>query len=131
MAVLRGRLGSDPDQRALTNGSSVVEIRVATNTHWTTREGERRERTDWHRVSCFGSTADFCAKYLRRGDMVAILGEIRNDVVGEGEARRTYSSVRAHELTSLTRRPPPESSVPMVSAPVREQSGAPRDDLPF
>ena len=104
LVVLRGHLGADPEDRRTPNGARVVEMRMATASRWRTSEGERRERTDWHRVSAFGHNADYAATYLRKGDLVQVLGSIRNDVVGEGENRRKYSSVMADEVTGLNRR---------------------------
>lgn len=104
MVLLRGHLGADPEQRPLPSGGVVVELRLATNTRWRTKNGESKERTDWHRVSCFGQLAEYGASWLAKGDHVAVLGQIHNDVVGEGEKRRTYSSVRASEVTGLSRK---------------------------
>ena len=102
MVILRGRLGRNPTHHIFTDGSLTARLRLATNAHWRGKEGEKRERTDWHTVKVHGEAAKFCLRYLCKGDHVQVLGSIRNDQVGEGEHVRTYSSVRCWEIDLLS-----------------------------
>lgn len=103
--MLRGHLGADPEMKTLPGGHVVVDLRLATNAVWKTDSGERRERTDWHRISVWGRLAEFCGSALKRGDQVLVMGAVRNDVVEKpGGEKKTYSSVRASEVVVIRAR---------------------------
>jgi single-strand DNA-binding protein len=78
-ALLIGNLGRDPEVRTLSDGSPVVNLSLATNETWTDRaSGERRERTEWHRVVIFNERlADVAQKYLRKGSKVYVEGQLQ------------------------------------------------------
>ena len=138
--ILRGHLGAAPEAKQLSTGARVVSLRVATNTAWKTEAGEKRERVDWHTVEVWGATGDFCFNYLQKGDHVAVMGSIRNDVVDDPKGKRTYSSVRAWEVTSLTShadrgtRGERSTTARPSEVPAMATAGAsadPDEDLPF
>jgi single-strand DNA-binding protein len=72
--IIIGNLGADPEVRALPNGQSVANLRIATSETWNDKaNGERTERTEWHSVSVFSPTASsYAASYLRKGSKVYI-----------------------------------------------------------
>ena len=77
-AMLIGNLGADPEVRSTAGGATVANIRIATSERWTDRQtGERRERTEWHRVTLWNKLADVANQYLRKGDKVFIEGTIQ------------------------------------------------------
>lgn len=78
-AILVGSLGADPEIRALPSGQKVGILGVATNEQWTDRQtGEKRERTEWHRVSVFDPyTVKYVEDYLHKGDKVYIEGKLQ------------------------------------------------------
>jgi len=67
--ILIGNVGSEPEMRYTPNGKPVTSFRMATNHRYTTSNGERREETDWFRVSVWGKQAESCNQYLSRGKM--------------------------------------------------------------
>ena len=77
--ILVGNLGADPEIRHTNDGKPIVNLRVATNEQWRDRAtGERRERTEWHRVVIFSEgLGDVAQKYLRKGSKVYLEGELR------------------------------------------------------
>jgi single-strand DNA-binding protein len=77
--ILVGNLGRDPEIRSLQDGSKVANLSVATSETWRDREsGERRERTEWHRVVIFNDRlADVAEKYLRKGSKVYLEGQLQ------------------------------------------------------
>jgi len=76
--ILVGNLGDDPESRSLNNGGEVVNLRVATSESWKDREGNRQERTEWHRVVIFNENLGKVAKsYLRKGSKVYLEGQIQ------------------------------------------------------
>jgi single-strand DNA-binding protein len=77
--ILVGNLGKDPEVRNMQSGSKVVSFTLATSETWNDRQsGERRERTEWHRVVIFNERAgDVAERFLRKGRKVYIEGELR------------------------------------------------------
>jgi single-strand DNA-binding protein len=76
--ILVGNLGADPEARSLNNGGEVVELRVATSENWKDRDGNRQERTEWHRVVIFNENLGRVAKsYLKKGSKVYLEGQIQ------------------------------------------------------
>jgi len=77
-ATLIGNLGQDPEVRTMQNGGKVVTLSVATSEAWRDQQsGERRERTEWHKVVIFGDLGNIAEQYLAKGDKVYIEGQIR------------------------------------------------------
>ncbi|MBF0856579.1 single-stranded DNA-binding protein [Gluconobacter oxydans] len=77
--ILVGNLGKDPEVRNTQSGSKIVSFPLATSDTWNDRQsGERRERTEWHRVVIFNERAgDVAERFLRKGRKVYIEGELR------------------------------------------------------
>ena len=77
--ILVGNLGRDPEVRSLQDGNKVANLSLATSETWRDRDsGERRERTEWHRVVIFNERlADVAEKYLRKGSKVYIEGQLQ------------------------------------------------------
>ncbi|MEA3035419.1 MAG: single-strand DNA-binding protein [Sphingomonadales bacterium] len=76
--ILVGNLGDDPESRSLNNGGEVVNMRVATSESWKDKDGNRQERTEWHRVVIFNENLGRVAKsYLRKGSKVYLEGQIQ------------------------------------------------------
>ncbi len=67
-AILIGNLGNDPELSYSRNGDPYTKFNIATN--------ERDGKTNWHRIICFGKTAENCERYLKKGSKVAVLGRI-------------------------------------------------------
>ena len=76
--IILGNLGRDPDLRYTQGGSAVASLSVATTRKWTDKgSGERKEETEWHRVSVFGKSAEHCGNYLTKGRQVYVEGRLR------------------------------------------------------
>ena len=82
--VLMGHLGADPRSGATANGKRVTSFNIATNEFIRTAEGEKEKRTDWHKITTWGKTAEACEKMLQKGAFVLVEGKIRNTVNKEG-----------------------------------------------
>ena len=70
--ILVGRLGRDPELRHTQGGQPVANFTLATNERWTSKDGERQERTEWHRIVAWGKLAELCGEYLSKGRQVYI-----------------------------------------------------------
>jgi primosomal replication protein N len=77
MAQIIGHLGRDPEVRATPEGTAVANLAVATNQTWKDKDGERQERTEWHRVVLFGKIAEIAAEYLKKGSLVYLQGRLQ------------------------------------------------------
>ena len=77
--ILVGNLGKDPEVRRMTSGEPVVNLSVATSESWRDKaSGERKEKTEWHRVVIFNKNlADVAEKYLRKGAKVYVEGQLQ------------------------------------------------------
>ncbi len=76
--ILVGNLGADPEVRRMNNGDPVVNLRIATSESWKDKQsGERREKTEWHRVVIFNEhLAKVAENYLKKGSKVYLEGQI-------------------------------------------------------
>lgn len=75
--LIIGNLGADPESRQFDNGGTVTNISVATSEQWTDKQsGEKRESTEWHRISFSGRLAEVAAQYLRKGSKVYVEGKL-------------------------------------------------------
>ncbi len=77
--ILVGNLGRDPEVRFSQNGGKIVNMSIATSENWKDKQtGERKEKTEWHRVVVFDERiADTCEKYLKKGAKVYLEGAIQ------------------------------------------------------
>jgi single-strand DNA-binding protein len=76
--ILIGNLGRDPEVRSFPNGGKVVNLNVATSENWRDKQsGERKEKTEWHRVAIFDERlAETAERYLRKGSKVYLEGQL-------------------------------------------------------
>jgi single-strand DNA-binding protein len=91
--ILVGNLGDDPESRSLNNGGEVVNLRIATSESWKDRDGNRQERTEWHRVVIFNENLGKVAKsYLRKGSKVYLEGQIQTRKWQDNSGQDKYST---------------------------------------
>ena len=91
--ILVGNLGADPEARSLNNGGEVVNLRVATSESWKDRDGNRQERTEWHRVVIFNENLGRVAKsYLRKGSKVYLEGSLQTRKWTDPSGQEKYST---------------------------------------
>ena len=77
--ILIGNLGKDPEIRYTQGGEPIANFSLATSEKWTGKDGQKQERTEWHRVEVFGKTAQIARDYLSKGRPVYIEGSIHYD----------------------------------------------------
>ena len=93
--ILIGNLGRDPELRYTQNGQAVANFTLATNERFSTKDGEKQERTEWHRIVAWGRTGELCAQYLSKGRSVYLEGRLqtREWEDKEGQKRKTTEIV--------------------------------------
>jgi single-strand DNA-binding protein len=101
-----GNLGSDPQVRALPSGQNVMNLSLATTERYTDRNGERQQRTEWHRIVVFGKLADICAEHLGKGRQVYVEGRLttREYEAKNGSGKRYRTEIVARQVRFLGRR---------------------------
>jgi single-strand DNA-binding protein len=136
--IVIGHLGADPEMRYTPNGQSVTNFNVASSRRYTTADGERREETEWFRVSAFGRLADTCNQYLSKGRQVYVEGRVRSRAYTDREGQpRASIEITANEIQFLGGRGEGGGmggdSYGAGAAPVRDGGGGydEVDDLPF
>lgn len=75
--IIIGRLGQDPEMKAIGQGTTVTRLNVATSENWVDKNGQKQERTEWHRVTVWGKLAEICGKYLAKGRQVYVEGKLQ------------------------------------------------------
>lgn len=92
-AILIGRLGRDPEVRYTQDGSAVANFTIATSEEWKDREsGEKRERTEWHRIVAFRKLGEICGKYLAKGRQIYVEGRIQTRKWEDREGNTRYTT---------------------------------------
>ena len=77
--LLLGNAGKDAEARHLDGGSVGASFTIATSETFKDRNGNRAEKTEWHNVKCFGKTAEFAEKFVRKGSAFFVTGKIHYD----------------------------------------------------
>lgn len=90
--ILVGRLGQDPKLTYLPSGQPAAEFTLATDESYKNREGQKEERTEWHRIKVYGKQAEVCANYLGKGRLVYIEGGIRTRSWEDQQGQKRYTT---------------------------------------
>lgn len=90
--IVLGRLGTDPEVKTVTGGQTVARLSVATSENWTDREGQKQERTEWHRIVVWGKLAELCGKYLNKGRQVYIEGRLQTRSWEDQQGQKRYTT---------------------------------------
>lgn len=90
--LLIGRLGGNPEIRYTPGGAAVANFSVATNEVWNDKNGQKQERTEWHRVVVWGKLAQLCGEYLTKGRQVYVEGRIQTRQWQDKEGQTKYTT---------------------------------------
>ena len=134
-AIIIGRLGRDPEVRYTQDGRAIANFSVATSEEWKDREtGEKKERTEWHRVVAFGRLGEICGEYLAKGRQVYIEGRLQTRSWEKDNVTRYTTEIVASNMQMLESKssagandymPPTDYSSPDDIGPGGD------DDIPF
>ena len=91
-AILIGNLGGDPEIRYTSSGTAVANFSVATTERWNNQNGEKEERTEWHRIVAFGRLGEICGEYLSKGKPVYIEGKIQTRSWEDRDGNKRYTT---------------------------------------
>ena len=99
---LIGHVGQDPEVKSLEGGKKLANISIATNEIYYKENGDKVEKTEWHRVSAWGKTADIIEKYVTKGKEIAIEGKLTHRSYDDKDGvKRFITEVVANEILLL------------------------------
>jgi single-strand DNA-binding protein len=130
--MIIGRLGADVELRHTQSGDATATLSVATSSSWKDKNGERQERTEWHRVVVWKKLAEICGTYLSKGDLVYFEGELQTRKWTNKDGADQYTTeIRASQMQMLSTKRKEDKD-----EPVRSRAGggsakhtAPADDF--
>jgi single-strand DNA-binding protein len=132
--ILVGRLGKDPEVRYTADGTAIATFSIATSREWKDKAtGDRKERTDWHRVVAWRKLGEICGEYLSKGKQVYIEGSLQTREWEDQQGNKRWTTeIVANDMQMLGSRGEVESFSGGSSAPSPEPTGGPtEDDIPF
>lgn len=138
--ILVGRLGKDPEVRALENGSKRATFTMATSEIYKDKEGKKIEQTEWHNIVCWRNKAEFAEAYLSKGKLIYLEGKLRTRSWEDNGIKKYITEIEAHNLQILSSKSeeskPTEYQVinsPQITevVPSSEEPSFETDDLPF
>ena len=133
--ILVGNLGRDPEVRYIKDGTAVANLRLATSETWNDQNGQKQERTEWHRIVAWGKLAEIAKEYMSKGRQIYVEGKLQTRSWDDRDGNKRYTTeVKADQMIMLGTRgdsaggrdtptPPPEPA----AAPFE----AKEDDVPF
>ncbi len=134
-AILIGRLGRDPEVRVTPEGTMVTSFTLATDEQWKDKNGEKVQRTEWHRIVTWGKLADICGQYLVKGKLVYIEGRIQTRSWEDKEGmKRSTTEIIASDMKMLDSKGQSKVDGPAYEANAANQANDPNgpiDDVPF
>ena len=103
LVILIGNLGNDPEVRYTPAGAAVATISVATTENWKDKQGNKQEKTEWHRVVFFGRLAEIVGEYLKKGRQVYVEGKLRTNKWQDQNGQDRYTTeILANEMQMLS-----------------------------
>lgn len=137
-AILVGRLGSDPEVRYTPSGVAVANFNIATSEEWKDKDtGEKKERTEWHRIVAWSKLGEICGEYLSKGRQVYIEGRIQTRSWEDRDGNKRYTTeIVASDVQFLGGRDAGPGARPEGGAPASNFESSPiqapeDDDIPF
>lgn len=124
-AIILGNLGRDPEVKYTTGGDPVCNLSIATSEQWKDKSGDKQERTEWHRVTLFGKTAEIAGEYLRKGSTVYIEGRIQTRKYTDKDGVEKYSTEIVGDRMQMV------GKASESGRAEKQQQPADHDDIPF
>ena len=140
-AMVIGRLGQDPEVRYMPSGDAVCNLSIATDESYKNKDGQKVDKTEWHRVSMFGKLAEIAGQYLTKGSQVYIEGKLETRKWQDKDGGDRYTTeIKAFQMQMLDSKGGAESAPQQKQPAQTQQSPAGNmpepiddfdDDIPF
>jgi single-strand DNA-binding protein len=134
--ILVGRLGKDPEMRYTADGTAVANFTIATSDTWTDKSsGEKKEKTEWHRIVAFRKLGEICGEYLSKGREVYVEGSLQTRSWEKDGVTRYTTEIVASDVQFLGARQEggtvKGAQNKQFSPPSAGDMGPVDDDIPF
>lgn len=90
--IIVGRLGADPETKQAGVSGTVTRLSIATSENWVDKEGQKQERTEWHRIVVWGKLAEICGRHLSKGRQVYVEGRLQTRSWEDQQGQKKYST---------------------------------------
>lgn len=123
-AIIVGRLGQDPEVRYMPNGNAVANFTVATSEQWKDQQGQKQEKTEWHRITIYGKLAEIAGKYLHKGSNVYLEGRLQTrEWTDQQQVKRYTTEIIVNEMQMLDGAPQQQGQ--QQAQPIQQQRQQP------
>ena len=135
--IVLGHLGRDPEMRYTPDGKAIANFSLATSESFKDKEGNKQERTEWHRVVLFGRIAEIAGEYLRKGGMAYVEGRLQTRKWTDKEGQERYTTEIVGDRLQLIGGKKEDGGSEHASAPASRGGNTPPpvedfdDDIPF
>lgn len=131
--ILIGNLGKDPDFRVTPGGQPVANFSIATTERWTSKSGDKQERTEWHNIVLWGRQAEIANQYLKKGSSIYLEGRLQTRSWDDKDGNKKYiTEIVGNSMQMLGKRGDDSPAiVSSQSAPAASTEAPVDDDLPF
>lgn len=140
--LLIGRLGNNPEIRYTNTGTAVANFNLATSENWNDKNGQRQERTEWHRVVVWGKLAELCEKYLAKGRQCFVEGRLQTRSWDDKDGNKKYTTEIVASTIQFLGGPSAQAGAHQGAGAGAEQHGGPEmsvasessfteDEIPF
>ncbi len=133
--LILGNLGSDPEIAYTGSGQAVANFSLATNEVWTDKQGNKQERTEWHRIVVWGKQGENCKEFLRKGRTALVEGRLQTRTFDDKQGqKRSVTEIVAQNVVFIGGGRGAGDEPGTGEPPMREPEGMPvikDDDVPF
>ena len=105
-AVILGNVGNDPELRFMSNGKAVANFTVATSEQWKDQQGQKQERTEWHRMVAYDKLAEIIGQYVKKGSKLYLEGKLQTREWTDQQGQKKYTTeIIVSEMQMLDGKP--------------------------
>jgi len=127
--ILIGNLGKDPELRYFPDGTAVCNFSIATSEEWKDKTtGEKKSKTEWHKIVVFKKLAEVCGRYLHKGSQCYIEGKLQTRSYEKDGVTHYTTEIVANDMRMLGGKPQDQQRDQAQDAPPQD---VPEDDIPF
>ena len=127
--MLIGNVGTEPEFKATAAGTPLVSLSLATNEKWTDKSGNKQEKTEWHRCTAFGRTAELIGQYVHKGSKVYVEGKITTNQYEKDGEKRYSTEIIVNSIQFLDSKS--QAQEPQRAKPQAAPQDDFDDDIPF
>ncbi len=110
--ILVGNVGRDPEVRTTPSGQQVAKFSIATSENFTSKAGEKQERTEWHNIVVWGKLADLCKQYVSKGRQIYVEGRLQTSSWNDPQGNKKFRTEIIANTIQFLGRPGERQAVP-------------------